>query len=77
VEVKMIQLDCRGLICPLPIVRLAQRLADVAIGGQICILASDPAFRADLDAWLDKTKNVLRSIKSVDDVVEAVVEKRR
>jgi TusA-related sulfurtransferase len=44
-------LDCRGQRCPLPVIALARRLADVPVGGLLRLVADDPAARADVPAW--------------------------
>ncbi len=44
-------LDCRGQRCPLPIIALARRLPDAALGAVVVLLADDPAARADVRAW--------------------------
>ncbi|WP_250030382.1 sulfurtransferase TusA family protein [Paractinoplanes maris] len=44
-------LDCRGLKCPLPIIRLAQRIGEVPVGGVVRVLADDPAAANDIAAW--------------------------
>lgn len=44
-------LDCMGLKCPLPIIRLAQRIGDVPVGGVVRVLADDPAAANDVPAW--------------------------
>ncbi len=45
-------LDCRQLRCPMPIVRISQAFKNMARGDRLRVEASDPAFRADLEAWL-------------------------
>ena len=47
----MIELDCRGLKCPLPVIRLAQRIRDVEVGDTVRVLADDPAAANDIPAW--------------------------
>ena len=44
-------LDCRGMLCPLPVIKLAQALPNVEIGDTITILADDPAAATDIPAW--------------------------
>lgn len=44
-------LDCRGMRCPLPIIRLANNIADVPVGGRLAVVADDPAARPDVSAW--------------------------
>lgn len=43
--------DCRGQLCPLPVIELARRISDVPVGGQINLAADDPAARVDIPAW--------------------------
>jgi tRNA 2-thiouridine synthesizing protein A len=37
--------------CPLPVIKLAQRLPSLAVGEVIRVLADDPAAAADIPAW--------------------------
>ena len=45
------ELDCRGLRCPLPVIRLSKGIEDVAVGGCLAVVADDPAARSDVPAW--------------------------
>lgn len=45
------ELDCRGMKCPLPVIRLANAIGDVAVGGTIAVVADDHAARPDVPAW--------------------------
>lgn len=46
-----VELDCRDLRCPLPIIRLANNIGDIAVGQTMAVVANDPAARADVAAW--------------------------
>ncbi len=46
-----VELDCREMRCPLPIIRLANNIGDIAVGQSLAVVASDPAARADVPAW--------------------------
>jgi tRNA 2-thiouridine synthesizing protein A/cysteine desulfurase len=46
-----VELDCRGMLCPLPIIRLANNLGDIAVGATMAVVAEDPAARPDIAAW--------------------------
>jgi TusA-related sulfurtransferase len=46
-----VELDCLGLRCPLPIIRLANYIDEVPVGGTVAVLADDPAARSDVPAW--------------------------
>ncbi|MBU2670708.1 sulfurtransferase TusA family protein [Actinoplanes bogorensis] len=47
----MIELDCRGQKCPLPVIRLAQNIGRVEVGDVVRVLADDPAAANDIPAW--------------------------
>jgi tRNA 2-thiouridine synthesizing protein A len=46
-----VTLDCRGMLCPLPVIKLAQAFPELAIGDTITVLADDPAAATDIPAW--------------------------
>ena len=46
-----VDLDCRGLLCPLPVIKLAKALPTVAVGDTVTVLADDPAAATDIPAW--------------------------
>ena len=48
---RMLEVDCRGLLCPAPIIELARRINDVAVGDTLGVVATDPAARYDVPAW--------------------------
>jgi tRNA 2-thiouridine synthesizing protein A len=46
-----IELDCRGMVCPRPVIELAKHLEDVAVGAVIGVVADDAAAAHDIPAW--------------------------
>jgi tRNA 2-thiouridine synthesizing protein A len=46
-----LELDCRGMLCPLPVIELGRHVTDVPVGGTIAVLATDVAARVDVPAW--------------------------
>ena len=50
-------LDAKGLSCPLPIVRTAQNIKDMASGELLEVLATDPGSVKDFEAWSKATGN--------------------
>ena len=44
-------LDCRGQRCPLPVITLARRLAELPVGAVLRVLSDDPAAAVDIPAW--------------------------
>ncbi|WP_026118497.1 sulfurtransferase TusA family protein [Nocardiopsis salina] len=47
----LVTVEARGCKCPIPIIRLAQRLHEVPIGAVIAVTADDPAASPDIPAW--------------------------
>jgi tRNA 2-thiouridine synthesizing protein A len=41
-------LDARGLRCPLPVLKMEKRLAQLPPGAQLVVLATDPMARIDI-----------------------------
>lgn len=46
-----LELDCRGLRCPLPVIELARRIGEVPVGGSLGVVTGDEAARVDVPAW--------------------------
>lgn len=46
-----LELDCRGMRCPLPVIELARRISEVPVGGVAGVVATDAAARVDVPAW--------------------------
>jgi tRNA 2-thiouridine synthesizing protein A len=53
------QLDCLGLKCPQPILKVVAKLATMQQGDIIEVLADCPSFPTDMKAWAQKTGKVL------------------
>ena len=46
-----LELDCRDLRCPLPVIELGRRLHEVDVGQLIGVATGDIAARTDVPAW--------------------------
>ncbi|GAB3693634.1 sulfurtransferase TusA family protein [Angustibacter aerolatus] len=46
-----VEVDARGLRCPLPVIRLAAAARDLPAGTELVVLATDPAAAVDVPAW--------------------------
>jgi tRNA 2-thiouridine synthesizing protein A len=51
----MLEIDCRGLVCPAPVIELARRKDEVAVGDLLAVVATDAAARYDVPAWCRMT----------------------
>ncbi len=59
------ELDARGLNCPLPILRAKKSMNDLAAGQVLRILATDPGSVKDFEAFSKQTGNEL--LESVEE----------
>ena len=50
-EVPDLELDCRGMLCPLPVIELGRRHTEVPVGAVVAVVTEDPAARTDVPAW--------------------------
>ena len=62
-----IEVDARGLRCPLPVIHLAAAARDAPAGTRIIVLATDPAARHDVPAWCRMRHQELREMTEVPD----------
>jgi tRNA 2-thiouridine synthesizing protein A len=62
-----LELDLKGLLCPLPMVKVSQNIKNVAMGGVIRAVATDPGSMADIPAWAKATGNEVVSAEKVGD----------
>lgn len=46
-----LELDCRQMVCPKPVIELARRIGEVPVGGVVALVATDAAARVDVPAW--------------------------
>ena len=67
--------DARGKACPVPIVELARALRIVPENGELELWATDPAVRADLEAFCVATGHVLVSFSTEDRILRARIRK--
>ena len=55
----MKEIDATGLNCPMPVLRLQKALRDIASGGQIRLLASDPMAAIDVPHFCQEQGHTL------------------
>lgn len=56
-------LDCKGLMCPMPIVQLAKKIKTVEIGHEFELVSDDVGSKEDIPAWCKRTGNELVEMK--------------
>ena len=56
-------LDCKGLMCPMPIVKLAKKMKELPVGTVLEMISDDVGSKEDVPAWCKRTNNQLVGIK--------------
>ena len=64
-----LQLDTRGLMCPLPLLRLKKCLQTLVSGQVVHVLATDPASMLDFGVFVEQTGHELLQSREVEGVL--------
>jgi tRNA 2-thiouridine synthesizing protein A len=72
----MLEIDCRGLVCPAPVIELARRKDEVAVGDLLAVVATDAAARYDIPAWCRMTRQEYVGEEVADDGTPRYVVRR-
>ena len=70
-----LSLDFKGLLCPMPVVKLAQAIKQIQVGETVEAVATDPGVMADIPAWARSSGNELVSLEKQEKVFKFVVKK--
>ena len=54
-----LELDCKNLLCPMPIIKISQAIKLISPGGTIRMETTDPGSKHDMAAWARQTGNEL------------------
>ena len=75
-EIKVdVEMDLKGLACPLPIVKVNQRIKKMEIGQIIMAETTDPGAHADFPAWARTSGNKIIDIVRGDSVSKFYIKK--
>ena len=69
-------LDCRGLLCPLPIIRLSKAVKAVDVGAVIEMLATDPGSVPDMEAFEKQTGHRVLERSEANGVFRFLVQRK-
>ncbi len=68
-----ISIDARGISCPGPLTNLIKAYRKAKNGDVIEVLATDPGFKSDVKAWVERTGNELISLTEEGGVIRALI----
>ncbi len=75
IPVASMRLDCSGMQCPGPIMKVFEIMKDMKDGEVMEVSANDPGFSRDIVAWARRTGNTLLSNEHVGDNYVALLKK--
>jgi len=66
-------IDLKGLLCPMPIIKMAKAIKEIQPGEVLEAYATDPGVMADIPAWCRTTGNTLVTMEKLDKQFHFVV----
>jgi len=68
-------LDCYGMLCPLPIIKIAEKLKEMKKGEVLELISTDEGIKEDIVAWCDTTGNEYLGLEEDDEIIKVFVKK--
>ena len=68
-------LDARGILCPMPVVKVKLAIEEIAPGQKLQVLATDPASPKDFVVWCKETGNKLVESSEENGVFTFLIQK--
>lgn len=68
-------LDCRGLSCPMPILKLVKHIKGMETGKVLELLGTDPGSEEDVPAWCEKAGHTFLGMEEEDGVYKFYIRK--
>lgn len=62
------QLDCIGLLCPVPMIKAGRGIRAVEVGQVLVVLADDPGVENDFPDWCAANRHALLGMSEADGV---------
>lgn len=70
-------LDCRGLLCPIPIIKLSKALKEIQVGEVLEMHATDPGSVPDMQAFQTQTGHEIVSSEEQSGVYRFLVRRTK
>lgn len=69
-------LDVVGMKCPRPLFEIIKEIKAMQSGQILEVIADDPAFKPDIEAWCMQTGNVLQRLTRVGNTIIVNIQKK-
>lgn len=74
VPVNLHRLDARNVLCPLPVIRTQNAVADLAAGDHLEVVCTDPGVLQDIPAWCRINGHRVLDTRSGDHEITILIE---
>jgi TusA-related sulfurtransferase len=71
------ELDCKGLTCPLPVIKTKQAIDKLSVGQVLKMVATDPGSIRDIQAWSKRTGHDLLESRQEDSLYHFLIRKAK
>ncbi|MBU0686241.1 MAG: sulfurtransferase TusA family protein [Candidatus Margulisbacteria bacterium] len=71
-----VSLDCFGLLCPMPIIKTAEKIKLLKTGEVLEVLSNDEGIKTDMPAWCKATGQEFIGVEERGGEYRAYVKKR-
>lgn len=71
------ELDCKGLSCPMPVIKLSKEITRIEVGQILRMVATDPGSKQDMEAWARQTRHELLDAQADGNVFTFYVRRTR
>ena len=70
---KQIELDARRLLCPLPVIKTQNKVAELSSGDILTVICTDPGALSDIPAWARiHGHQIVKSVENDDEIIITV-----
>ncbi|MBD3287035.1 sulfurtransferase TusA family protein [candidate division WOR-3 bacterium] len=73
---KRLTFDATGTVCPIPILKTAQKILEIEVGEIIEILADDEGALEDFPAWCEQSGNEYLGVEEGADILKFYIRRR-
>ncbi len=70
-------LDCTGLLCPVPVIKVSKEIKAMQVGQVLKMIATDPGSMKDMEAWARQTGNELLDARQNDKQYTFYIRRKR
>jgi len=69
-------LDVKGMLCPMPVIKAKQAISQVPVGGVLEVIATDPAAKEDIPAWVRRAGHDLLAMQEEKETFKFYVKRK-